>query len=127
MPTSADGRCVCLASRKTRRARAAWFPLSPVARAAAWGGGARWLGELLKPLAGKAAGELRAGPDVVAAAAGQDRGMTLPTTLTMAPVAAVVASFLMVLVGVAEKRLRWRAAQCRVCQRPHDACTCRWL
>lgn len=65
-------------------------------------------------------------PDFAAALARHDHGMTLPTSFSLAPVAAVIASFLMVLAGVGQKRLRWRTVQCRVCDRPRDSCTCRW-
>jgi hypothetical protein len=41
--------------------------------------------------------------------------------------ALVVASFLMIVVGVSKKRLGWRSVECRVCHRPRGCCTCRWL
>jgi hypothetical protein len=47
-----------------------------------------------------------------------------PVTLQ---ISAIVAGCLMLVAGVAKKRLAWRAPRCRVCGNPKDACTCRWL
>lgn len=41
-------------------------------------------------------------------------------------VAAAVASLLMIVAGIGEKRLRWQTAKCPVCHHPRTACTCRW-
>jgi len=44
-----------------------------------------------------------------------------------APAAALIASCLMIVAGVATKRLRWRMVECPVCHHPRGSCTCRWL
>ncbi|MGZ4392772.1 MAG: hypothetical protein ACXVRK_11740 [Gaiellaceae bacterium] len=43
------------------------------------------------------------------------------------PVTTVSVGFLMVVAGVAMKRLRWRTVECPVCHQPRGSCTCRWL
>lgn len=66
--------------------------------------------------------------DVHAARAGDADAVNLlsadPVTFE---VAALAASFLMVLAGVGKKRLQWRAVECSVCHHPRSSCTCRWL
>jgi len=49
------------------------------------------------------------------------------TSSISAPVAIVVASFLMIVAGVGKKRLQWRTIECPVCHHPRGSCTCRWL
>jgi len=39
----------------------------------------------------------------------------------------LVAGTLMVLCGLAKRRLAVRSATCPVCHHPRQACTCRWL
>ena len=43
------------------------------------------------------------------------------------PAAALVASVLMILAGMAKRRFVLRAPECPVCHHRRNACTCRWL
>ena len=41
-------------------------------------------------------------------------------------VLALVAVYVMIDVGLARRRLAWRAQRCGVCHRPRTRCVCRW-
>lgn len=47
--------------------------------------------------------------------------------LAFAPVAFLLASYLMVVAGAAKKRLVWKTEICPVCRCERRSCTCRWL
>jgi hypothetical protein len=56
-----------------------------------------------------------------------DRCMLLNAHNTYAPFAMLLASFLMVVAGMAKKRLAQKVGICPVCHHERKACTCRWL